>query len=503
MENNFYTDDDFEQFLRTATDDFKMYPSRRIWHSLYNDLHPGRKWPSLAVCLVLVSAILFVGISNNNSINKTNLSSLPQKSAGSGNELASNNKKQSNVNSSVLTGTFSYQSAARIPESVSSNSASPFKSNYSEGSDVNSITGVNINEIAKTNLPVPSGNELITAPKGEGEMFMTDGIAVNIAARKNSGSKESITAIENNSENETVSISPSVITKNAANIPDHAKIIATNLKTTGFVEDRAWIENYAFQNRKSISKLRSFGNMQYYATTSVGFRTLKQKAGLNTQSSNSTQNLVASSNSNSQDINNEVTQKSAMNMEVGAALLYSVSKRLRVKAGVQFNYTNYVSIADKLNHPTETSLLVNTGSGFTDQPRISNYVNSINGQKNQKLNNTTLQLSLPIGADFRIAGHDKLRWYAASTIQPTVITGGNVFAISSDHKNYIEEATLLRKWNMNASFETFLSYKTSAGVIINLGPQVRYQLLSTYNSRYGYSEKLYNVGLKLGFTKSF
>src|SRR5215212_4300980 len=68
MENNFYNDN-FEQMLKDATEDFRMYPSRRVWHSIYNDLHPGRRWPSLAVCLVLISSVLYMGVSNNNSIN--------------------------------------------------------------------------------------------------------------------------------------------------------------------------------------------------------------------------------------------------------------------------------------------------------------------------------------------------------------------------------------------------------------------------------------------------
>src|SRR5215212_9793352 len=68
MENNFYNDN-FEQMLKDATENFRMYPSRRVWHSIYNDLHPGRRWPSLAVCLLLISSVLYMGVSNNNSIN--------------------------------------------------------------------------------------------------------------------------------------------------------------------------------------------------------------------------------------------------------------------------------------------------------------------------------------------------------------------------------------------------------------------------------------------------
>ena len=67
MEDNFIKDD-FEQFLKGNADEFLMVPQRKVWYSIYNSMHPDRKWPSLAVCLLILSAVLFIGISNNNSI---------------------------------------------------------------------------------------------------------------------------------------------------------------------------------------------------------------------------------------------------------------------------------------------------------------------------------------------------------------------------------------------------------------------------------------------------
>jgi hypothetical protein len=67
MEDNFIKDD-FEQFLKGSADEFLMVPQRKVWYSIYNSMHPDRKWPSLAVCLLILSAVLFLGISNNNSI---------------------------------------------------------------------------------------------------------------------------------------------------------------------------------------------------------------------------------------------------------------------------------------------------------------------------------------------------------------------------------------------------------------------------------------------------
>src|SRR6478752_8475194 len=66
MERKFYTDD-FERLLKERSDEFRMYPSKRVWHSIYNDLHPGRKWPSIAMSLLIIIAVLFMGYLNNDS----------------------------------------------------------------------------------------------------------------------------------------------------------------------------------------------------------------------------------------------------------------------------------------------------------------------------------------------------------------------------------------------------------------------------------------------------
>src|SRR3954470_15716584 len=65
MEKKIYTDN-FEQLLKEKSDQFRMYPSKRVWHSIYNDLHPGRKWPSIAMSMLLVISLLLIGSLNTN-----------------------------------------------------------------------------------------------------------------------------------------------------------------------------------------------------------------------------------------------------------------------------------------------------------------------------------------------------------------------------------------------------------------------------------------------------
>jgi hypothetical protein len=72
MEDNNYRTD-FEHFLRESIEDFKMIPSRKIWYSIYNNMHPDRRWPSITVCFFILCSVLYVGVSNNNIISKNAL----------------------------------------------------------------------------------------------------------------------------------------------------------------------------------------------------------------------------------------------------------------------------------------------------------------------------------------------------------------------------------------------------------------------------------------------
>ena len=60
MERRFFMND-FEQSLKEQADQFQMVPSKKVWHGIYNDLHPGRKWPSIAMSLSLIFTLVVIG----------------------------------------------------------------------------------------------------------------------------------------------------------------------------------------------------------------------------------------------------------------------------------------------------------------------------------------------------------------------------------------------------------------------------------------------------------
>ena len=70
MESNKYNIENFEKFLREKTDEFRMYPSKRVWYSIYNDMHPGNRLPSVSMTIILTGFLFLVGYLNTNNVNK-------------------------------------------------------------------------------------------------------------------------------------------------------------------------------------------------------------------------------------------------------------------------------------------------------------------------------------------------------------------------------------------------------------------------------------------------
>ena len=481
MENKFYTDH-FEQFLKETVDDFRMYPSKRVWNSIYNNIHPGRKWPSLATCLLVAFSLVIYSASNQT-----------HPTVQIGNTSTTNSYPQNNLHlASVL--------KPAATQQVVSNTAFPAQQHFTAVNATPSATGT-INDQAVGNNFV-SRDEVVSAQGNKSGLYTTSRSSLQIGNAAMGIDASSTEDISNGSL--MARYGSPAFTSAADGQAQLVSIVRKPLvkkRTVTSFTDKEWMEDFAFHN-KPTEKWKGRLAYQLYATPSVGYRSM---------SKNSSQEIPTSSltpppgtNSNRAE-DHGFTHAPSWNLEAGGAFLLSVSKSLRVKAGMQLNYTRYMIEADAIGHPVFSTLLLNNEQGNVElAARSSSFANVASGNDgNNRLNNSTYQISLPIGADFKIAGSEKFQWYAGATIQPTFVVGGNPYLLSADSKNYIYDVSLMRRWNLNTSVETFISYQLGNGAVLNAGPQFRYQLLSTYDKRYTYDEKLYNIGLKLGITRNF
>jgi hypothetical protein len=491
MEQN-YNRDDFEQMLKDTTDEFRMYPSRKVWHSIYNDLHPDRRWPSLAACLFLLSAILFIGISNNNNISKASRNLLSS-TLTIGEKTAAQIYNESTIDQTHYLSTSTTQ-FGRSHNSIQDKTINTNK-NIKQHSTQNTI-----NEILNQKAISPT-NETVFDPavKNEVNTIPENTSLTNSNNQKNLfSSNVNITDISLSEHRDILSVSNTedlaIISSIKTAEFNNEKIVNNSIVNTKKIdlEEKAWIEDYALHNNLNHHKWKTNLSLQYYVTPSIGYRRLYKNN--NIERANGL--LLRTTD------NNEINQQAAPNFEAGMIVLFDLDKKLKFKTGLQFNYTNYITYAHNLQHPAQTTVMMNDPNNGNLIPVAynSNYGNVL-GSNLTRLNNKTIQISIPIGLDYKLAGNDHIKWFMSAGIQPSYISTGNAYLISSDYKNFVTDASLLRKWNINTNLESFVSIKTPSGININVGPQLRYQLLSTYSKQYSYTEKRYNIGMKFGITK--
>ena len=550
MERKFYTDD-FEQLLKEKSDEFRMYPSKRVWHSIYNDLHPGRKWPSIAVSMVLIIALLMVGYWNNNFSKTTIAAGNTTKNAAphinaSANDNAAISSTLLPPNTGFATTAFSASSSKNTGANQTEINNNPKNYLASTGIVLNTIPGSNgynaaiskqpaaESDIALQNGAVPNtsfNNPQQSANNAKANLnaglenilptvtFLNNtqqnNIKTTVSAGINPGNIAAADAGQtlNNNRNDITDATGTVKTESINKDRDQAvankenkvakpaatTITATDKKLLSANDDKAWIEDYAFHNKSKRKKWQDRTSLELYITPSAGYRNLTNAAKYNTIVPASP---LSGASVSSVDANKSVNQTPGLGLEAGFGITYSVAKNLRIKAGIQANYTNYGINAEETNHPVLTTLLMVDPYGNNYIKPITSTLANTTGAQTIKVHSQTYQFSIPIGVALKLSGNKKLEWYAGASLQPTAIIGSKSYLISADRKNYVEDPSLMRRWNLNAGFETYINYKLD-GFTLQVGPQFRYQLLSTYNNTYTVKENLYNLGLKIGILKSF
>jgi hypothetical protein len=457
MEKNMYRDN-FEQLLKDTTDNFRMYPSRRIWHSLYNDLHPSKKWPSLSVWFLFIVSVLFIGL-------PTNKESVPTSSYGN------------NDNVKFVRG-------SNASDLVYADNPDAKKKQRTSSERISGIGLFSIEEVA------PDADAIVKEPLA---------LSTNYAALMTASSEYALLPVFNDisTENQTAGY--------AGNLSNHPSIriqaavpemLENNSEET---KDKDWMEDFALHNLPVSRGLKPKLAYQFYATPSIGYRELHKNNKYSPE--NNISSFMAGQSATVHA--NPIDHMPAFNLEAGGNILYRFSKSMRLKAGLQLNYTNYQINSAELDHPILTTVMYNDPNNGMPLfiSRSTTLANT--GGMQKTLNNNTYQVSIPFGADIKLLGSENIQWFAGATVQPTFVTSGKGYLLSADLKNYVLDESLIRRWNINGGIETFISYKTKEGIILNAGPQFRYQLLSTYSKQYSYDERLYNLGIKMGVTTNF
>jgi hypothetical protein len=197
------------------------------------------------------------------------------------------------------------------------------------------------------------------------------------------------------------------------------------------------------------------------------------------------------------DINSAVSQSPSVGMELGTAMVYNVSKHLRLKGGLQVNYSQYNINA--YNYSAEIAPLNAAGVGHTEIKAIS-YHRNFDGYSEAHLKNEHFSISVPLGAELMVIGNKNVAFNIGGTLQPGLMLNNQAYMLSTNLKNYAKVPSLYRSFNVNTALEAFITVKMGS-LRWNVGPQFRYQLLSSYKQNYPLKEHLYDYGFKVGLTK--
>ncbi|MGV3530614.1 MAG: hypothetical protein ACO1OO_17055 [Flavisolibacter sp.] len=459
MKRDFF-DENFEWFLRRQADSFRMQASDKVWTQVSRELHKRRRRinMSLAALFLLVSGFGYFFISHSvkplpdvaqNKTNQPAKATLP----------SANNKASTDASRSVVAAITNGNPAEKVAQSTPLALAANVFSEQSSTRLESGAAAQAQNAFDIQALPADGGTVVFNPAELNAPGTMENAVAENSIAEKP-------TTEEND-------VKPTV-----------AEALADQVDMNA---------NYVVQNTPSSNTIRKRKlDWQLSFTPTISYRKLgENKSYLRTAASLSANNPLTPLYS----VNSMVTHKPDLGLELGVATKYQLTKNIKLIGGFQFNINRYDIKA--FNGPYAVGTIqLNNGSSVSSVNTITGLSNTT-GYHTNWLKNFYFQASAPIGVELKLLGTENMHFGIATSVQPSYLVGDRAYLITSDYKSYVQVPWLIRRWNANTNLQTFVSYSTGK-MRWQVGPQVRYQLLSSFISEYPVKENLFDFGLKVG-----
>lgn len=453
MESNF--NKDFEQYVKQNADQYRMFPSDKVWKGVNSALHTRRKWYGFWLGFILLmtgGAVTWVMTTQPASTKENDIGLLKDSPASI--TIGKSESIQKN-----------YEGIKKLLPFTEADATSKNSS---------------VNGSGRTSSPIESTSERTTDILLPVVQQYTDVIA-------EANQLSSVTTINR----KDAVIDPIVVDIEKISFNNQTGIIAVD-KSNHFKNDiyiPFTIESVtnAYRFKKPVKKV----SWQLFITPTVSYRKLSLNKSLDNPSAS---NYPFASLS---DVNSAVTHKPDMGLQIGISGRYPITRSLKLRGGVQFNINRYDIKAYAFNGEVAT-IDLNGGNGNSSISTWTYYRNYA-GYKSDWLKNYYFSISVPIGGEIKLFGNNKTNFGIAGTLQPTYILQDRAYLISTDYKNYAEVPRLIRHVNLNTGFETFVNY-TNGKTKWQVGPQVRYQLLSSFHNTYPVKENLFDFGVKVGVT---
>lgn len=448
----FFTDDSLEDFLKQNSDRFQMRPSDKVWKGISDNLKRRNRRIGWFTGFFLVAASLSGYLVSQHAAAPAGQLGLRQAGNAAGTSAAGTSGEGAHSSGAVRnTGTRTAQTALSL-----STAASIPSSNTAAATTQRSGKGARIVRFrsrgAGTSTPLPASN-----PAASYNSLALD-------ASRNSQGTDELDRLYTD-----------------ASLAAPATNLLTRSEQPGNNEAKAALAKLP-EDRLSL---------QFFFTPTLSYRSLTENKEFvdNVPQANAAPNTYALYN-----INDAVTHKPSIGLELGLSARYALAHNLKIQGGVQFNMSRYVVQAFD-NYAAQTATMAYNGGGSSS--RTTQYSNLDGGGRKENLQNMYFQVSAPMGVELKIAGNSRTQIGITSTIQPTYILSDRVYMLSTDYKTYAEVPWLIRRWNVNTALSTYVGYSTGK-LAWQVGPQVRYQLMSSFVSKYPVKENLFDFGLRVG-----
>lgn len=485
MERRF-SNSDFERYVQDNADQYRMFPSEKVWNNVHNALHKRRRWYGLglAFLLLLTGTAVTMVMRSYPVVKKSNSIATASSSVdGLFADETIANAEPTDIRDLVPFDESSRRTEKEIREKLmplpaisaddDTPAADPTNSLYPAVllSMPNGLT--NISEVLTKTPQVQLNSSEITLAEAK-LVRMTD------YTRRQSAIQPIWEAHEAEPEYRISEERP-------------ASLPVAEAKTS---TPAASLYNPAPYTIESVTNSYKPGprqvSWQLFFTPTISYRALS----VNKNFAGSPGGPLPFPYASIEDVNNAVTHKPDLGFQLGLMARYPVSKRVNLRAGLQLNVNKYDIKA--FAYPGEVAVINLDDPNSTTVATWTRY-RSQNGYQSNWLKNYYVSISVPLGAELMLFGNKNTQFGIAGTIQPTYVVRDQAYLISTDYKNYAQVPWLIRRLNMSTGFEMFVNYgkgKTRWQV----GPQVRYQWLSSFQNKYPVKENLFDFGLKIGLT---
>ena len=537
-ESNFYSDE-FEQLLREKTEQYKMYPSEKVWKGIHGSLHTKRRWFITSMSLLVTGILFFAGREllfpskaelakrtvvatlssqdpgNSEDGNASPLASLsgqhrntPSSITGKRSTSGADDRSYKEINVRISTSGQSHPDISGMLSQVVSLPAEPpsiplitvlSHTASPAGNITEEAAAASAGYIAQTgrNAGTP-GNVPATGNATDRPLTISSNAPLTGAYTENANGKD-IDLSLHTARNNTRSRNALAVTRSASGsvtgsktlVDSTGKTASGKVVFTDAIADQQrinWLYDYAVYNMPAAAK-RGRKFFQMYVSPTVTYRSIS--GGLP-----NTKNYYVKG-----DAKDYIDRTPSLGFEVGGMMLYRVTRNLTVKAGLQFNFSRYT--VEAFANPQQATSNLNTYYGYCLDSVAAQVTNQPFAPRSQQhLTNDFYQLSTPIGFELRVMGNERLQLHVGATIQPSYLLSTNSYLLTSDYISYVKGPSQFRRWNLTGGLEAFLSYKLHNGLRLQAGPEFRYQLLSSFNDGYPIRENLKGYGFKIGIVKA-